>query len=326
MDWVPDNYSTGEKQEQLTPPTDPYTSDESFKIVAYYSASRNPDSVDVQKYKMITHLNYAFLYPNADGTLKPLSQPERFEQVMTTARENGVKTAISLSGDESVYSGLAANPGYRTKLVNNIVSFVLKHNLDGVDLDWEYPRANKANNITYTALVKELSDSLHTWHKFLSVAVTPALYAGSVRDGVAAESIPYIDFFNIMMYDGINWDSEDPGQHSSYRMAEESLNVWLDMKGLPKEKAIVGIPAYGKNTSNGAITYRDLIWAGASSTEDSFTVNGVKYYYNGTATVKQKAALAKERANGVMMWEFYQDTNGSNSLLKAVNDELGRAY
>lgn len=326
VDWVPDNYNTGDETQNLTPPTGAYEADQSFKIIAYYMGSRNPDSIAVEKYRMITHLNFAFLYPNADGTLKPLSNMDNFETVMGLARENGVKTGISLAGGEEIYSALAANPGLRTKLVGNIVGFVLRHDLDGVDLDWEYPRANKANNITYTALVKELSDSLHTWHKFVSAAVTPAVYAGSVRDGISEEAVQYLDFVNIMMYDGATWDSEDPGQHSSYRMAEESLRIWMEEKGLPREKAIVGVPAYGKNSSNSALTYRDLLWAGANPAEDAYMVNDVTYYYNGTETIKKKAQLAQEQANGLMVWELYQDANGQHSLLKAMNDQLGRAY
>ncbi|WP_299703254.1 glycosyl hydrolase family 18 protein [uncultured Pontibacter sp.] len=323
IDWVPDDMPV----EAKTPPAGAYTADNSFKIVAYFPAGRNPDSVEVGKYKMITHLNYAFLYPNVDGSLKPLDQPERFQQVMKVARENGVKVGISLAGPEGTYSAMAANPGYRTNFVKNVLKFVLDNDLDGVDLDWEYPRASKANNITFNALVKEMSDSLHKWHKFVSVAVTPAVYPGSVRDGIAEESMEYIDFFNIMMYDGRGWDTEDPNQHASYRMMEVSLDIWKQ-KGLPKEKAVLGLPAYGRHIStNAAITYRDLLWAGANPAEDSFThSNGATYYYNGTETVKQKAAFAKEEANGLMMWEFYQDANGSNSLLKAANDAMGRKY
>jgi chitinase len=323
IDWVPDSLVA----EVKTPPVGEYVSDQSFKIVAYFPAGRNPDSVDVKKYKMITHLNYAFLYPNVDGSLKPLDQPARFKQVVKTARENGVKVGISLAGPEGTYSALAANPGYRTNFVKNVVKFVVDNDLDGVDLDWEYPRANKANHITFNALVKEMSESLHVWHKFLSVAVTPAVYAGSVRDGIAEESMEHIDFFNIMMYDGRGWDAQDPGQHASMRMAEVSLDIWKQ-KGLPKEKAVIGIPAYGRHeTSNAAVTYRDLLWAGANPSADRFTYsNGATYYYNGTQTVKAKAEFAKSEANGIMFWEFYQDANGANSLLKSANDAIGRNY
>jgi chitinase len=49
-------------------------------------------------------------------------------------------------------------------------------------------------------------------------------------------------------------------------------------------------------------------------------------YYNGIATVKKKAMLAKQSANGIMLWEKSQDAHDNNSLLKAVCDTVGRAY
>ena len=88
----------------------------------------------------------------------------------------------------------------------------------------------------------------------------------------------------------------------------------------------MGIPSYGRNSANASAGYRTLMAAGAKSNIDSALYNGTVYYYNGTKTVKEKAMLAKQRGNGIMFWEFYFDTNGSNSLLKAANDTLGRAY
>lgn len=310
----------------VKPPEVPYVADKSFKIVAYFYYGRDPESVEMAKYKMMTHLNYAFLYPNADGSLQALSQPSRFQTVMARARQNGVKTAISLSGPDAIYLTLAANAGTRTTFVKNVLKFAVDNNLDGVDMDWEYPRSSNGSSLTYEALMTELADSLHKKNKFLSAAITAGVYAGAVRDGITAKTIAVTDFFNIMVYDGIGWDKDDPGQHSTYKMAETSLNIWLDTKGVPKEKAILGFPAYGKETGNTSLTYRDLLEKGASPTANSFTVNGLMYYYNGTDLVKQKALLAKNRANGLMVWELYQDANGANSLLKAANDALGRQY
>lgn len=318
--WVPDGYTSGTHEA----PDGDYMPDLSFKVVAYYSESRVPDSIEMAKFDMITHLNYAFAYPNADGTIQAIAQPARFATMMERAKANGVKTAVSFAGSETVYSAMAADPELRTKFVKNILDFALKNNLDGIDLDWEYPRANKANNITFEALAIELADTLHHWHKFLSAAVTPALYTGGVKDGISQAAIDHIDFFNIMAYDGIDWDSDYREHHSTYRMAETSLNVWLEEKGLPKEKAILGIPAYGKNVDNVAITYRDLLltW-NADPVKDTVTAtDGKLYYYNGIDLVKDKALLAKEHANGVMVWELYQDANGENSLLKAIHETV----
>jgi len=312
------------------PTTTPYTPDNSFKIVAYFPSYRDPVSVDVKKYKMITHLFYAFLTPHSsgNGSLNALEQPQRFETVTRTARQNGVKVGISLSGTSSYYVQIASQASSRSVFVRNVLNFARNYNLDGVDMDWEYPSTatsiNSADN--YILLMKEMSDSLHKYNKFLSAAITPGVYAGTIKDGIKPAVFPHVDFFNIMMYDGIGWDKDEPGQHASYKMSERSLDVWLIEKGMPKEKAVTGIPAYGKTSDNTSRAFRDFENQGADVSLDSASYNGVKYYFNGTNTVKKKAVLAKQRANGIMFWEFYHDSNSDNSLLKAANDAIGRSY
>ena len=309
----------------VTPAT-PYVSDNSFKIVSYFPSYRDPAGVADAKYKMITHLFYAFLNPNPDGSLAPLEQPGRFATVMQKARANGVKTGISVSGTSGIFVTMAASAAARTLFVKNVLLFARTNNLDGVDLDWEYPSTANGSADTYLLLVKELSDSLHRHHKFLSAAITPGVYSGSIRDGLKSEVFPLVDFFNIMVYDGIGWDKEQPVQHASYNMAVASLNYWLGTRGMPKEKAVLGIPAYGKNAANASKAYREFVAVNTDTGLDYATINGVEYFFNGTITTKRKATLAKERANGIMFWEFYHDDNGDKSIIKAANDALGRNY
>lgn len=307
-------------------PTTPYIPDNSFKIVSYFPSYRDPASVADSKFKMITHLFYAFLNPNADGSLAALEQPGRFTTVMQKARANGVKTGISISGTKSIFVTMAASATARNLFVKNVLTFAKTNNLDGVDMDWEYPSTSDGSADNYVLLMKELSDSLHKHHKFLSAAITPGVYAGSIRDGLKSEVFPAVDFFNIMVYDGIGWDKNEPIQHASYNMAVASLTYWLNTRGMPKEKAVLGIPAYGKNASNSAKAYRDFVTAGADVSLDNASIDGVQFYFNGTLTTKKKAKLAKDIANGIMFWEFYHDDNGDKSIIRAANDELGRNY
>jgi len=307
-------------------PTTPYVPDNSFKIVSYFPSYRDPAGVADSKFKMITHLFYAFLNPNTDGSLAALEQPGRFTAVMQKARANGVKTAISISGTKSIFVTMAASATARNLFVKNVLTFAKTNNLDGVDMDWEYPSTSDGSADNYVLLMKELSDSLHKYHKFLSAAITPGVYAGSIRDGLKSEVFPAVDFFNIMVYDGIGWDKNEPVQHASYNMAVASLNYWLSTRGMPKEKAVLGIPAYGKNANNSANAYRDFVTAGADVSLDNALINNVQFYFNGTITTKKKAKLAKDVANGVMFWEFYHDDNGDKSIIRAANDELGRNY
>lgn len=311
------------------PPTTSYVPDNSFKIVAYMPSYKDPAVVDVSKYKMITHLFYAFLEINAagDGSLNALPQPSRFELVKQRAKANGLKFGISISGSSDYFVNMASSATARTRFVTNIVSFSKTNDLDGVDLDWEYPSTTVGSADNYTLLVQELALELHKANKFLSAAVTPAVYAGGIRDGIKAGAIGAIDFFNLMQYDGTNYDTSEPLNHASYKMSVASLDVWLGSKGLPKEKAVVGMPLYGKDaTGTKSIAYRDIETSGANVNLNAATVNGVAYGFNGITLIKQKTQLAKERANGIMFWEFAHDSNTNNSLIKAANDQLGRAY
>jgi chitinase len=114
------------------------------------------------------------------------------------------------------------------------------------------------------------------------------------------------------------------------------LNYWLTTRGMPKEKCVLGFPAYGRAsgiTQTGtALPYRTILAQGGSSQSDSAIVTtaafpaGYMIYYNGQPTVKLKTMLAKQRANGVMMWEKWQDAPDANSLLKAACDTIGRTY
>lgn len=309
-----------------TVPATPYVPDNSFKVIAYFPSYRDPNGVSDAKYKMITHLFYAFLNPNPDGSLASLEQPSRFATVMQKARSNGVKTGISISGTRSIFVTLAASATARKSFVNNVVNFARVNNLHGVDMDWEYPSTADGSADNYVLLMRELSDSLHKYHKFLSAAITPGVYAGSIRDGLKSDVFQHVDFFNIMVYDGIGWDKDEPVQHASYNMAVASLNYWLGTRSMPKEKAVLGIPAYGKNANNASKAYRDFVAAHADVNSDHATLDGVQYFFNGILTTKKKARLAKDQANGIMFWEFYHDDNGSQSIIRAANDELGRNY
>ena len=325
------------KEKDLVPVIDPpkppvinYVPDNSFKIVAYMPSYKDPATVDISKYKMITHLFYAFLEVNAsgDGSLNALSQPTRFDIVRQRAKANNVKFGISIMGAESIFAAIANSATARTKFINNVIDFAKTNNLAGVDIDWEYPRTSGGNaNTTFTALMKELSSELHKNNMFLSAAITPAVYASTNRDAIEAEVYQYVDFFNIMQYDGgVDYDSTEPLNHATMKMTDASLSIWLDTKKMPKEKAVLGMPLYGKNAAGASMAYRDIEASGANVNLNIATVNGVDYGFNGITLIKAKTQKAKDRCNGIMFWEFSHDSNTANSLVKAANDQLGRAY
>ena len=154
------------------------------------------------------------------------------------------------------------------------------------------------------------------------MAVTSGIYAGVIRDGINQAAIDTCDFVNLMAYDGINVDPNSPNDHSTYSMAERVLNIWLTQKNLPKEKAVLGLPAYGKTAANSSMSFRDLLTNGADKNGSVYTIEDRTYYYNGFPVIQQKVQLAKERANGIMFWEIAQDARGEDSLIKYANSVL----
>jgi chitinase len=314
----------------VTPPT-AYIPDQSFKIVAYMPSYRDPATVGDHKYKMISHLFFAFLNvsPSADGTLNALTATEisRFNTLKAKAKANNVKFGVSVMGAETSFASIASNATARTNFVNNVVNFAKTNELDGVDIDWEYPRtANGLPSTAFTLLMQQLSTALHSVNKYLSAAITPAVYASTNKDAIEEAVYQHVDFFNIMQYDGgVGYDVNDNLNHATYKMSVNSLNVWIDQKKMPREKAIVGIPLYGKAGASSK-AFRDIETSGADLSLNVARIDNVDYGYNGIPLVKQKAQLAKDRANGIMFWEFSHDSNTDKSLIKAANDQLGRAY
>ena len=101
--------------------------------------------------------------------------------------------------------------------------------------------------------------------------------------------------------------------------------------------AVLVFPAYdrasGISQTGTTMSYRTILTDGGSSQKDSAVIKsnsafpgGYTIYYNGQPTVKLKTMLAKQRANGVMMWEKWHDAPDANSLLKAACDTIGRTY
>ncbi|MBQ0732745.1 glycosyl hydrolase family 18 protein [Aquimarina celericrescens] len=285
----------------------------SFKVVGY-SPSWQGDANNIQ-YDKLTHINYAFAIPRGDGSLEPLANAGKLRQIVSLGHAQGVKVLIAVGGWELGDGGgvdtrfvqLASNPSTRTTFVNNMISFVNEYNLDGVDMDWEYPD-NGSEPQNYELLMRELAQALHSRGKLLTAAVVAQGWAGN---GILSGVFNDVDFLNLMAYDG-----GDGASHSPYSYAESSLNYWLG-RGLPKEKAVLGVPFYGRPQWK---SYAALVAEGADPNSDVH--QGV--YYNGIQTIKRKTELAQQRGGGIMMWELSHDTSSQvTSLLTAINQVTG---
>ena len=307
-----------------------------FYVVGYFPSYRTVATVPDVKFKMCNVINYAFATVNSTGNAV-LGNSTHLLEVKTKAKANGAKIFLSVSGLATDFKTMAATNTGRTSFIIELMNLVRTYGLDGVDMDWEFPRTDDGTDITYTALMKQLSDSCHTGSKYyLTAAITAGKYAGAVRDAIKSELWlgNYVDWFNIMSYD--DFSTTIPyRQHCDYNLATTSINYWITTRGLPASKAVLGIAGYGRPSgitqTNTVLSFNEILLRGGNPQSDSAVVtnggfNNYTIYYNGLFTVKKKAMLAKQTANGIMLWEKSHDAHDNNSLLKAVCDTVGRAY
>ncbi|MEH1165032.1 glycosyl hydrolase family 18 protein [Micromonospora sp. CPCC 205539] len=280
-----------------------------FKSVGYMPSWAG--NINTIQYNKLTHINYAFILPNSDGSLQGVDGG-RLSSLVSQGHANNVKVSIAVGGwndgNDSAFEALAANAGSRTNFVNNLVNFVNQYNLDGVDMDWEYPDPGASAN-NYTALMTQLGSAMHSRGKLLTAAVVSE--GGSVQ-GVQTAVFAQVDWLNIMAYDG-------GSPHSNYDWSINSVNLWK-ARGLPASKAVLGIPFYSRPVY---YNYSYLVGLDpANANRDCATVNGSQQCWNGIPTVKRKTQWALANAGGVMNWELSQDTSGSTSLLSAMYDTI----
>ena len=280
---------------------------------------------------------YAFYGVNGSGTLSAPSAPSStLTAVRDKARANNAKVFLAINdGAAGNFKNMAATAAGRNNFIKDVMNTVRANTLDGIDIDWEFPSTSDGTDATFTLLIKELSDSLHRDGRYyLSCAITAGKYAGGIRDAIRNEIFPYVDFFNIMAYDDFS-TTVPYRHHSDYTLATVCLNYWLNTRSMPAAKAVLGVPGYGRPSgitqSNTVLTYSGILAQGGNPQLDSAIVTAGGFtnytiYYNGQYTVKRKAKLAKDIANGVMFWEKGQDAHDNNSLLKAACDTVGRSY
>lgn len=328
------------KKNPLTDDTDtPVTiappPDFGFKVIGYMPNYRDPATIPDVKFRMTNVVNYAFATVNSSG-IPVVNNPSRFQLVVNKVKANNAKIFISVNGNTANWKAMAATSTGRNTFIKSLMGILRQYQLDGADIDWEFPSTADSTDVTYTAMMKELSDSCHLGSKYyLTAAITAGKYSGSYRDAIKNEVFGYVDWMNIMAYDDFN-TTVPYRHHSPYELAVTCLNYWLNTRGLPKAKCVLGLPAYGRPSgitqTNTQLAYSAILAQGGSPYSDSAMVSTSGWptpymlYYNGQPTIKRKTILAQQRGNGVMMWEKGQDSNNEFSLLKAVCDTIGRGY
>jgi GH18 family chitinase len=275
-----------------------------FIILAYATEGIIPEIIPYDK---LTHINYSFLTPKTDGTFNSISNGWKLKKIVETGRAHDVRVCISVGGWgwDAQFEELAATPEARSAFAQNLKAFVDEYQLDGVDMDWEYPDPGPSSQ-NFLALIKELRAAMP--NKLLTTAVVS--YGDDNGSGVPSESFELFDFVNVMTYDGPD--------HGTMDQFERGLSYWSG-RGIPKEKIVMGVPFYG----DPGTPYFKIVQADPSAAQmDSFDYSGTILHYNGIPTIQAKTRIAMERAGGIMFWALDHDTQGDLSLVNAIHQTV----
>lgn len=230
---------------------------------------------------IVTHINYAFaeLYVE-NGVYKGFKlqgNESRFRDVVALKSKNpNLKICLSFTHTVSNsdnrqgggFSKMSASPDMRREFAADCLDFCKKWNLDGIDIDWEFPGLSWSGHASdpssdtknFTLLMKDLRAALGKDY-ILS-------FAGYVMDVQNADGgkkyvdiqavLPYVDYINIMTYD---MDAA-PGFQSaiisstSYYDCMSAIRTYAKL-GVPFKKMLLGIPFYLRHSFDGITTVVD---------------------------------------------------------------------
>ena len=174
-----------------------------------------------------------------------------------------LKIIISIGGGSLSWniSKVLNNTTLRSNFVNSIVGFIKMNDLDGVDIDWEYPTVpNKTYSysdpndiINYKLFLEELRNKFKECipTKYIEISIISGNYQSIIRKFDTLE--PYVDFINIMTYDyaGPTYNGRNP--HTSLnkfldgsdRYVKKSVEFMVELSNFPRHKINIGTASYG---------------------------------------------------------------------------------
>lgn len=303
------------------------TNTNNFKVMGYFSESPFNDPIDQSiQFTGLTHLIYAFVKPNPDGTLAPIKKPERLKELVEKSHQHGVKVIIAVGGIRNGnqlmvtnFESLTASDKTMNVFVDEMAKFVDTYNLDGVEIDWEYPYPHTKDK--FEKLMVALRAVLTEKGKTLSAAVAGATSVNTLAPTVTSlsdKSLQCMDWVNIMAYD---LGSGLAGQQSPYWFADTSIDYFLS-RHVPSEKIVLGLPLFARPSWK---QYRDLVKMDKENAYKDY-VPGEKLssYYNGLNTIAEKTRLALNHAGGIMFFDINEDTHDETSAQRTALDMISR--
>jgi len=229
-------------------------------------AALTPGQIDPHK---LTRINYAFANIGQGRIVEGAPETAGNLAALTALRHENPNLTVLISVGGWLWSGgfsdMVLTQASRATFIDSVAAFLTRYDLDGLDIDWEFPGQVGAGNKfrpedkhNYTLLVKELRarfDSMQKQshrHLYLTLAVEAS--TDFLENTEMGEVQKYVDTINLMAYDYYEpGDGKITGNHAPLFTdpadpkaisADRSVTEY-EKAGVPAAKLLLGVPFYG---------------------------------------------------------------------------------
>lgn len=283
------------------------------EIAVYFPGYRFREGEPVQLYGT-TNLILFSATPNENGSVDFSRIDPAMLAMASKEKSNKGKLRVTVSvggwGRGTIFGKAVETEENRERLADSLVHYCEENSLDGVDIDWEFPKTER-EHADFTLFLAGLSNRLHKSGRILTVAL------GSTRP-LSPEAYSVIDFVHLMSYQPWN-----PPVGTYKEWLEKAVIDMLD-SGLPAEKLVVGMPFFIKEMGGDrkAISWKKL--AG----EDAVAIPASEYGYSPTGREicdLRVSLIRKYGLGGVMVWDYGHDSpDPEYSLLRHLSDSMAK--
>jgi len=258
-------------------------------IIGYVFAQERllgPEEIDAAR---LTHVNYAFANVKGGRLVEGFGHDAENLRVLTGLRATSPRLRILVSVGgwawSKGFSDAALTPESRRRFCESAIEYLRRHDLDGLDVDWEYPGLPGDGNphrpedrASFTSLMRDLRAHLDraaagTGRRYLltfAAGAFPDYLSHTAMDEVQA----VVDYVNLMTYDFRVPGAEPEAGHNANLVthpsdrnglsAERAVHDFL-AAGVPAEKLVVGVPFYGRAWQVGHGDYGPLYQPGKAA-------------------------------------------------------------
>ncbi len=194
-------------------------------VMAYYVPNHNWSTEQLPLNKL-SHIIFSFTEV-LDGEMK-FPVPELDQQlrdlVAQKAKYPQLKVMVACGGwgGSKGFSDMAVSVESRQKFIDSVMKFIEEHQLDGLDIDWEYPGLSGDNNPfrpedkeNFTALMKGLREAMDASGKKYVLTFASAGWKMYYDHIETTEVMKYADYMNVMTYDLVGGGSPFTGHHTN---------------------------------------------------------------------------------------------------------------